>query len=165
MGKPKTYAMIETPKGSRSTFKFDEELNAFRLSNVLAAGSVFPFDFGYLPGTRGEDGDPLDVLVLLDSPTPMGCLVEVRLLGVIKAQQTDEGRRVRNDRLIAAAVKSPSHGHLRALSDVAGSVLEEIEHFFSAYNAYEERPFKILGRGGPAAAARLLAAARTAPDQ
>jgi inorganic pyrophosphatase len=160
VAKARLYAMIETPKGSRSKFKFDEQLKAFRLSNVLAAGSVFPFDFGYLPGTCGEDGDPLDLLVLLDSPTPMGCLVEVRLLGIIKAEQSDEGRRVRNDRIIAAAVKSPSHAHLRALTDVSRAVLDEIEHFFRSYNAYEERPFKILGRAGPAAAARLVAGAR-----
>lgn len=165
MATDKTFAMIETPKGSRSKFKFDEELKAFRLSNVLAAGSVFPFDFGYLPGTRGEDGDPLDVLVLLDSPTPMGCLVEVRLLGVITAQQVDEGHRVRNDRIIAAAVKSPSHRRFRALKDLGRSVLEEIEHFFESYNVFEERPFKILGRGGPAAAQRLVQAGRERAGQ
>jgi inorganic pyrophosphatase len=149
-------AIVETPKGSRGKFTFDEQLKAFRLSKVLAVGSVFPFDFGFLPGTRGPDGDPVDVLVLLDAPTPMGCIVEVRLLGVIKAEQKDARRWIRNDRIVAAAIKSPAHRALHALADVPREMIEEIEHFFESYNAFEKRPFRLLGRGNPTAAARLL---------
>src|SRR5690349_6348428 len=78
--------IIETPRGARNKFKFDESLQVFRLSSVLPAGAVFPYDFGYVPGTHGDDGDPLDVLVLMDAPAFCGCLVPSRLIGVIEAE-------------------------------------------------------------------------------
>src|SRR5690242_7742786 len=97
--------IIETPKGNRNKFKYDEELDLFMLSGVLPAGAVFPFDFGFIPGTRGGDGDPLDVLVLMDEPSFTGCLVRARLIGVIEAEQTEDGKTARNDRLIAVAAE------------------------------------------------------------
>src|SRR5919202_2577365 len=102
--------IIETPKGSRNKFKYDEQRGLFKLSGVLPAGAVFPFDFGFVPSTRGEDGDPLDVLVLMDEPAFAGCLVPSRLIGVIEAEQTEEGTTERNDRLIAVAANSYTHG-------------------------------------------------------
>ncbi len=84
--------IIETPKGSRNKFKFDEKLGIFTLKHVLPLGAVFPFDFGFIPSTRGEDSDPLDVLVLMDEPAFAGCLVPARLLGVIEAEQTGYDR-------------------------------------------------------------------------
>src|SRR5204863_796713 len=102
-------AVIETPKGSRSKFKYDEEHGLFKLSGVLPAGAVFPFDFGFVPATVGEDGDPLDVLVLMDEPVFSGCFVAARLLGVIEARQTEDGKTERNDRLIAVSAKAPTH--------------------------------------------------------
>src|SRR3954469_6625001 len=83
--------IIETPKGSRNKFDFDEELGLFKLGGVLPAGAVFPFDFGFVPATRGGDGDPLDVLVLMDEPAFVGCLVAARLIGVIEAEQAEGG--------------------------------------------------------------------------
>src|SRR5215210_3886384 len=81
--------IIETPKGSRNKFNYDEELGLFKLGGVLPAGAVFPFDFGFVPSTVGGDGDPLDVLVLMDEPAFAGCLVAVQLIGVIEAEQTE----------------------------------------------------------------------------
>src|SRR5215208_5286440 len=101
--------VIDTPKGSRNKFKYDEALGLFRLSGVLPAGAVFPFDFGYIPSTEGGDGDPLDVLVLMDEPVFVGCLVPSRLLGLIEADQTENGKTTRNDRLIAVAANSRNH--------------------------------------------------------
>src|SRR5215210_6607135 len=101
--------IIETPKGSRNKFDFDEELGLFKLGGVLPAGAVFPFDFGFVPATRGGDGDPLDVLVLMDEPAFVGCLVPARLIGVIEAEQTEEGKTTRNDRLIAVTTTSRNH--------------------------------------------------------
>src|SRR4051794_33647589 len=95
--------VIDTPKGSRNKYKYDPELRAFRLAHVLPAGSVFPYDFGSISGTRAADGDPLDVLVLNDEASFVGCVMSVRLLGGIAAKQTEKGRRVRNDRLIGVA--------------------------------------------------------------
>src|SRR5688500_10091266 len=71
--------IIETPKGSRNKYKYDEQRGLFKLRKMLPLGSIFPFDFGFLPSTRGADGDPLDVLVLMDAPTFPGCVVLVRL--------------------------------------------------------------------------------------
>ncbi len=93
--------IIDTPKGSRNKYEFDEKLGLFKLSGVLAAGHVFPYDFGFIPNTEGGDGDPLDVLVLMDEPAFAGCLIEARLIGVIEAKQTERDVTVeRNDRLI-----------------------------------------------------------------
>ena len=84
--------VIDTPKGSRNKYGFDFDIDAYKLKSVLPHGTVFPFDFGSIPNTVAEDGDPLDVLVLMDEPVFIGCLVETRLLGVIEAEQTEEGK-------------------------------------------------------------------------
>src|SRR5438105_6732779 len=103
------HVIIDTPKGSRNKFKYDEELGLFKLSGVLPAGAVFPFDFGFVPATVGGDGDALDVLVLMDEPAFVGCLVEARLVGVIEAEQAEDGNTMRNDRFIALAIKLRHH--------------------------------------------------------
>src|SRR5919107_916909 len=100
------HVVIDTPKDSRNKYKFDEKLGVFKLGGVLPVGAFFPFDFGYIPNTRGGDGDPLDVLVLMDEPAFVGCLIPSRLIGVIEADQTEGGRTLRNDRLIAVAAHS-----------------------------------------------------------
>lgn len=110
--------VIETPKGSRNKYTYDPGWAAFRLRGVLPEGSSFPYDFGFIPSTLGEDGDPLDVLVLLDAPVPVGCLVEARPLGVIEAEQTEAGATARNDRLLAAAVHAHTHEEVRSLADL-----------------------------------------------
>src|SRR5437764_14661059 len=109
---PKTGSLnvvIETPKGSRNKFKCDPQSGSFELSKVLPRGSVFPFDFGFIPSTTGDDGDPLDVLVLMDEPVPAGCKIAARLLGVIEAEQTSDGETERNDRLMAVAEDCGDH--------------------------------------------------------
>src|SRR5947209_2190098 len=99
------HAIVDTPQGSRHKYKYDEALSVFKLERVLGAGLVFPFNFGYIPSTLGEDGDPLDVLLLMDEPVFVGCLVVARLIGVIEAKQVEAGasRAERNDRLVAVA--------------------------------------------------------------
>ncbi len=115
------------------------------LSGVLPAGASFPYDFGYLPSTRGEDGDPIDVLLLMDDPAFVGCLVPARLLGVIEAEQTERtGETMRNDRLIAVAEASITHRHLKSLGKLDENLLQQIEHFFISYNAIKGKQFKPL---------------------
>jgi inorganic pyrophosphatase len=87
--------VIETARGSRNKYSFDPELGAFVLKKVLAEGHVFPFDFGFVPRTKAEDGDPVDVLVLMDEPGIAGCLVECRVIGCLQARQTKEGKWLR----------------------------------------------------------------------
>jgi inorganic pyrophosphatase len=139
--------VIETPKNSRNKYAYDEELGLFVMKGVLAAGHSFPFDFGFIPRTRGGDGDPLDVLVLMDEPAFPGCLVRARLLGVIEAEQTElDGRTMRNDRLIAVAAQSKTHSHVKSINDLNETLVEQIEHFFISYNEAKGKRFVVLGR-------------------
>ena len=148
--------IIDTPKGSRNKFSWDEKRQLFELSGMLPTGAVFPYDFGFIPNTRGGDGDPLDVLVLMDEPAFTGCLVRSRLLGVIEAEQTEKGETERNDRLIAVASKSRTSGDLESITDLNPKLLDEIEHFFISYNEVKGKKFKPLGRYGPERARRLV---------
>src|SRR4051794_22475919 len=141
--------IIETPKGCRNKYKYDDDLHLFELGGVLPAGAGFPFDFGFVPSTKGEDGDPLDVLILMDEPAFPGVLVRARLIGVIEAMQTErDGKKQRNDRLIAVAAKSNEHRSLRAMAEVSKELLDEIEHFFESYNRIRGKTFKPLRRKG-----------------
>lgn len=146
-------AVIEAVRGSRNKFKFEPSLNLFVHDNSLPAGSTYPFDFGFIPGTRGEDGDPLDVLILMDEPAFPGAVVPSRLIGGIKANQTEnDGEVVRNDRLIAVAYKCHSYMDAHELSDLPSSMVGEIEHFWISYNEERGRAFEVLGRVGARAA-------------
>jgi inorganic pyrophosphatase len=149
--------IIETPKGSRNKFSYDAELELFKLGGVLPSGAVFPFDFGFVPSTIGGDGDPLDVLLLMDEPAFAGCLVPARLIGVIEALQTErDGETTRNDRLIAIAAKSHTHAHVRSIDDLNEHLVDEIEHFFISYNIIYGKQFKPLGRFGMKEARKLV---------
>src|SRR6476620_3764364 len=99
-------AVIETPKGSRNKFDYDPDSNLFMLGGLLPEGMMFPFDFGFIPSTLGGDGDPLDILVLMDAPAHVGCLIEVRLVGVISAEQIEDGKKETNDRMLGVAIHS-----------------------------------------------------------
>jgi inorganic pyrophosphatase len=150
-------AVVETPRASRNKFNYDPEIGAFRLKRVLPLGSTFPYDFGFIPSTRAEDGDPLDVLLLVDEPAPVGCVVHVRLLGVIEAEQRElDGRRVRNDRLIAAGIDAHLHADIRSISQCPKRMLDEIEAFFEHYNRLGGKEFRPLRRRGPRRASALL---------
>jgi inorganic pyrophosphatase len=149
--------IIETPKGSRNKFNYDAERGLFKLGGVLPAGAVFPFDFGFVPSTTGGDGDPLDVLVLMDEPAFTGCLVVARPLGVIEAEQTERsGETTRNDRLIAVAAEAHNHRDVRSLGKLNETLIDEIEHFFISYNTIKGKQFKPLGRFGPMRAIKLV---------
>ena len=148
--------VVDTPKGSRNKYKFDEQRGLWRLSKVLPQGLSFPYDFGFLPSTRGEDGDPLDVLLLMDEPAFPGCVVPARLIGVLEAEQTEGGKTVRNDRLVAVVETPYNPAEYRSLDEVSEQRLDEIEHFFVSYNEAEGRQFKPLGRQGPSRARKLL---------
>jgi inorganic pyrophosphatase len=150
-------AIIETPKGSRVKFEYDEDLALFRLGGMLPEGSTFPYNFGFIPSTLAEDGDPLDVLVLMEEPAFTGCLVPVRLIGVIEAEQRDEdGATMRNDRIIAVASHSREQADVESLKALAPHAIEEIEHFFVSYNQARGKEFKPLGRHGRKRAEKLL---------
>ena len=149
--------IIETPKDCRNKYAFDDVLGVFVLKGVLAAGHSFPYDFGFIPQTLGGDGDPLDVLVLMDEAAFAGCLVPSRLIGVIEAEQTErDGQRTRNDRLIAIAADSHTHTHVKSINDLNENLVAEIEHFFVSYNQIKGKEFKPLGRFGARKAKGLV---------
>ena len=140
-------AVIETPKGSRNKYNYDEQIGVFKLGGVLPVGAYFPFDFGFIPNTLGGDGDPLDVLLLMDEPAFTGCLIQARLIGVIEAEQTErDGKIERNDRLIAVAANSYLHSHVKSINDLSEKLIDEIEHFFKSYNEAKGKKFKAKGR-------------------
>jgi inorganic pyrophosphatase len=153
-------AIVETPKGSRSKYAFDPGHSVFKLKTLLPVGAVFPFDFGFIPSTMAQDGDPIDVLILMDEPVAVGTLIDVRLLGVIEAEQTEKtenGKQTtRNDRLVAVSSVSYDYSDMRSLNDLNDHLLEEIEHFFVSYNEGRGKKFKVLGRYGTKRALDLV---------
>ncbi len=149
--------IIETAKGNRNKFNYDEHLGLFKLGGVLPSGASFPFDFGFVPSTTGGDGDPLDVLVLMDEAAFPGCLVTTRLIGVIEAEQTErDGEQTRNDRLIAIASAARTHQEIQSLTELSSQLVEEIEHFFISYNEIKGKKFRPLGRFGPEQAMKIV---------
>jgi inorganic pyrophosphatase len=157
-------AVIETPRGSRNKYKYDGRSEALRLHAVLPEGLAFPHDFGFFPSTIGEDGDPLDVLVLLDSPVPAGCIVTVRLIGAIEVEQRDgeskgkgkskgqskrKGPWTRNDRFIAVGTSSADHAGIVALKELRPHLVEEIEAFLQHSITMAGKTLRITGRAGP----------------
>ena len=148
--------VIETPKGSRNKYEFDPKLRSFTLSRVLPDGMVFPYDFGFVPSTMAQDGDPIDVLLLMDSSAFPGCVVESRLIGVIEGEQNKDGKKERNDRLVAVASHNHSHSNLKNISDMNQKVVKELAEFFVNYHRQDDVKYKFLGTRGPKEAARLL---------
>jgi inorganic pyrophosphatase len=150
-------AIVDTPKGSRNKYKYDEKLGLYSLGGLLPVGASFPYDFGFVPSTLGGDGDPLDVLLLMEEPAFVGCLVPTRLIGVIEAEQTErDGSVERNDRLIGVAVKSRLYENVESLKELNDTLVDEIEHFFVSYNEAKGKIFAPQKRSGPKRADSLV---------
>ena len=150
-------AMIESPKGYNQKFDYDPETQRFKLSKILPAGLVFPFDFGMIPGTKGEDRDPLDIIVLSESGTFPGCLVDCRVIGALQAEQTErDGQTMRNDRFIGVPGVSQLFSEVTTLDDLPEVILNQLEHFFRNYNEQAGKAFKVTARLNAGQAAKLL---------
>ncbi len=150
-------AVIEAPKGSPAKYKFDEKQGVFKLSKVLPTGAVFPYNFGFLPGTLAPDGDPIDVLVLTEIAAFPGCFIPCRIVGVLEARQSEkDGSTVRNDRLIAVATGDPRFQEVASLDDLDAALLKEISHFFVSYNQVQGISFEPLGFKPPETANALI---------
>lgn len=161
-GEGRINVVIETPRGSRNKYGFDEAICAMRLKHVLPEGMTFPYDFGFVPGTMAADGDPLDVLVLMDAPALPFCVLEARLVGVLEAEQRQRdaaGGWTRNDRLLAVADAARTQAHIRSPGDLRAGLLDEISSFFATYNGLMGRDFRERGRSGPDAARAAVQAA------
>jgi len=155
-GNGKIQVVIETPKGSRNKYAFDPEQRIFALKKVLPAGMTFPYDFGFVPSTKAEDGDPTDVLVLMDEPAFPGCLLKCRIIGVIEGQQGSKQEGKRNDRIIAIEEANHSYAHVRHVKELGKEFVKELEEFFVNYHDMEGKKYRILDMKGPSEARRRL---------
>jgi inorganic pyrophosphatase len=149
--------VIETPRGSRNKYSYDSEQQVFVLKKVLPAGMTFPFDFGFVPATLAEDGDPIDVLLLMDEPAFPGCTVRARLVGALEAEEkNDKGEKQRNDRLIAVALESPTYSDMKSLDALGERLVGDIEKFFVTYQKLRGNQFKVIARSDAHKAAQLI---------
>ncbi len=139
------HVVVETPQYSLGKYAYDPELKAFSLKKTLAAGNAFPFDFGFVPNTLCDDGDPVDALVLVEGETYPGCILAARLVGVLEAIEVDKDNKpVRNDRLIAVSVESQLYKDITDVKELDKKFIHKIEDFFMSYNKQEGKTFTPL---------------------
>jgi inorganic pyrophosphatase len=148
--------IVETPKGSRNKYAFDPEQKVFQLKKVLPTGMAFPYDFGFVPSTRAEDGDPFDVLVLMDEPAFPGCLLVCRPVGIIEGDEGKKGKRVRNDRVVAIEQDNHSYARVKHIDDLGKKFVEELEEFFVNYHELSGKEYRIRDVRGPGEAQRRI---------
>ena len=134
--------IIETPSGSTYKYTYEPEQDVFVLKKTMPLGASFPFDFGFIPNTLAEDGDPLDVLVIMNEPAYPGCLVSCRPLGVLEANQKErDGKEMRNDRLVAVPDSSVLYADIKKLEELGKSMEDQISKFFIHYNEQAGKTF------------------------
>ena len=157
--------MVESPRGSAIKFKYDQTERAMTLSRPLPSGLVFPFDWGFIPGTRAADGDPLDAFILWDGSCYPGILIPCRPIGVVNVEQTSatSKRRERNDRVAVVPLKAPRQDTLKSVFDLSERMRQEIEQFFLHSTAFEGKDLKLLGWEGPDTAMSAIRAAASKP--
>jgi inorganic pyrophosphatase len=148
--------VIETPKGSRNKFAFDPKQQIFELKKVLPAGMTFPYDFGFVPSTKADDGDPVDVLVLMDEPAFPGCVLTCRPIGVIEGEQGNKKDKERNDRIVAVEQDAHSWADIKTMDDLGKEFCRELEEFFVNYHKLSAEQYRVLGVKGPAQARKLV---------
>ncbi len=137
-------AIIETPRGSRNKYNFDKNTGLFCLKKILPAGICFPLDFGFIPHTKAEDGDPMDILVFMDEPGFPGILVECMVVGIIAAEQEKDNKMIRNDRVVGVAIESSTYANIKSITDISESFLHELSRFFEIYHKEEGNIYKTL---------------------
>ena len=153
------HVVVESPRGSGLKLKYDPELGAFTLSRVLALGVTYPFDWGFVPGTSADDGDPLDAMVLTDCPSYPGIVLACAPIGVVRVEQDDkDGGRERNDRVIAVPIKADRFAPLREAGDLPERMRDELQQFFLSAVLFAQKNAKLLGWGGPGEAEALIEA-------
>ncbi|MBV8326653.1 inorganic diphosphatase [Chryseobacterium sp.] len=136
------YCRVETPKGSNTKYNYNPQLGGFELAKTLPLGTVFPYDFGFIPGTLGEDGDPLDVIILSEQGTFAGCIMKCHIIGAIRGiQKEKDGTQEENDRYLAVPESSVVFEKIEKLEQLSTTVLDEIKNFFVNYNDQEGKEF------------------------
>ena len=133
--------LIEIPAGSKNKYEFDKDLNAFALDRVLYASVQYPYDYGFIPNTLADDGDPLDGMVIMDQPTFPGCVIAARPIGMLK--MIDGGDR--DEKILCVPDKDPRYTNVTSLDDIASHRLDEIAEFFRTYKNLEKKVTEITG--------------------
>lgn len=134
--------VIETPRTSNAKYDFNPETGYFELKKIMPVGMVFPFDFGFIPGTLGQDGDPLDVIVFAEIETFVGCALDCKIIGAIQANQKERnGEKMRNDRYLAVPIVSMQYKNVSSIADLPANLLNELEDFFKQYNQLAGKVF------------------------
>ena len=149
-------ALIEIPKGSRNKYEYDEGIGEVILDRFLSSSTVYPTDYGYLIGHRGQDGDPLDVLVCVSEPTFPGCVIPVKPIALFK--MTDE--KGIDDKIICVPLTDPGWNTLEDIDDLAEQFRLEVAHFFSVYKQLDNKPVEIDGWYPRADALEVIADAK-----
>ena len=151
------YVVVETPRGSAAKLEYDPELRVFTLSKALFLGLTYPYDWGFIPSTKGEDGDPIDALVLHDATTAPGLVLKCKIIGVLEVLQSEKGKKgIRNDRLIAVPRDSHREKADKDARDLPKQMRQEIEKFFVATDELEAKVLKFLGWKGPKVGEQLI---------
>jgi inorganic pyrophosphatase len=156
-------AIVEAPAGSRVKVYYDPDSHRFRIGKFLPLGMVFPFDFAFIPSTLGGDGDPVDILILPEAPLPVGCIVKVRILGVMESEQRKLNKRAkRNDRIIARLTESKLFSQVDHIDQLGPVFVTEITTFFETYKRLRGQTYEVTNVGGPERAADLIEEAEAA---
>jgi inorganic pyrophosphatase len=149
--------IIETPKGSAYKYDYEPEQEVFCLNKVMPLGMSFPFDFGFIPHTKGDVGDPLDVLVIMELPASQGALVQCRIIGILEASQIErDGKKYRNDRIIAVWNLSNQYKTINRIENLNPQALTDMESFFKQHNTLAGKDFIPLGWKGPKEALKMI---------
>jgi inorganic pyrophosphatase len=151
-------AVIEIPLDGITKYEYDKELHVFKLDRNLFSPVHYPGDYGFIPSTLGDDGDPLDVLVLVDTPSFPGCLQEVRPIGVLDMIDQGEG----DEKILAVGKGNPRYDDVKEYSDIYPHILKEIQHFFSIYKDLEGKRVEVRGFQGAAEAKAIILKAQKA---
>ncbi|WP_069789649.1 inorganic diphosphatase [Cyanobacterium sp. IPPAS B-1200] len=133
--------LVEIPGGSKNKYEFDKDMNAFILDRVLFSSVKYPYDYGFVPNTLADDGDPLDGMVMMDEPTFAGCVIAARPVAML--EMIDGGDR--DEKILCVPAEDPRYDHVKSLKDIAPHRLEEIAEFFRSYKNLEKKETKILG--------------------
>ena len=157
--------VVESPRGAGVKLKFDTELGVMSVSRPLTLGLAYPFDWGFVPGTKASDGDPIDAFLLWDTASFPGVVVPCRAIGVVNVDQRKKKGtgRERNDRIVAVPLKAPRMDHVRNSRDLPTRQRRELEEFFRQVTTFENKDIRILGWSGPQEAVRLIRRSETQP--
>lgn len=148
--------IVETPRGARAKIRYDPELKLFALKKELVTGLSYPYDWGFIPSTLGEDGDPADVMLLHDVTTYPGMLITAQLVGVLKLDDVEGGKKTPNPRLFAVPVGANREHDLEDVQQLSKRVRKELERFFKSTAALESKEVAIHGWHGPKVAREIL---------